>query len=279
MPLTSPSFRLVASDIDGTLVDDRGRLSPRTKRALRAVHDRGVGIALVTGLNPWVARRYGDEIGPWVRVICLNGIFTIEDGEIVPGRFIDADVARAAVSIILDEGYVPLVHGADQVTRYLPRHRERMGEVSALIAERPYQPYEPVERQGDLFVSPPAQVAVCDAPSHARALYEVLHRRLDGKAYVVHQPGGRTWVEVSHPRARKDSGLLTLARNLGIAPAEVLYFGDSLNDLPVFRRFPHAVAVANARPEIKPLAWRIARANQDDGVAHFLIEWFELALD
>jgi hypothetical protein len=276
--LTKPIFRLVASDVDGTLVDDQGRLSAWTKRVLRALHDQ-TEIALVTGLNPWVARRYGDEIGPWVHTICLNGIFAIEDGAVLPGRFIAPDVARAAVSIMLDQGYVPLVYGADQVTRYLPVHQERMGEVSALITERAYQPYDPVEREADLFEAPPAQVAVCDAPDHTRALYEVLHRKLDGKAYVVHQPGGRTWVEVSHPEARKDVGLLSLTERLGIAPAEVLYFGDSLNDLPVFRAFPYAVAVANAQPAVKPLAWRGARANTEDGVARFLVDWFGLHLD
>ncbi len=69
-----------------------------------------------------------------------------------------------------------------------------------------------------------------------------------------------------------------MARKLGISPDEVLYFGDSLNDLPVFRAFRHTVAVENARPEVKALAWRTTASNADDGVARFLATWFDLRL-
>ena len=272
----NPTIRLVATDIDGTLADPVSRLTDRTLQVLNAVHDAGIAVTLVTGLNPWVARRYADMIGPWAHAICLNGVFRLNQGHAVPGRYLDPATAREAVALILDQGFVPLVYGDDQVSRYLPRHAEGMGEVAKLISERPFQPYVSVDTPEALFGVRPAQVAVCDTGERGERLYPQLSGALGSRAYVVLQPGARTWVEVNHLDARKDRSLMALAESLDIAPDEIVYFGDSLNDLPVFENLPYAVAMGNARPEVKRLAWRTTTSNAEDGVATFLAQHFGL---
>jgi len=272
----NPTIRLVATDIDGTLADPVSRLTDRTLQVLNAVHDAGIAITLVTGLNPWVARRYAGTIGPWAHAICLNGIFRLNQGHTLPGMYLDPATAREAVALILDRGFVPLVFGDDQVSRYLPRHAEGMSEVVKLIDERPFQPYVPVDTPEELFAVRPAQVAVCDTAERSERLHPQLTEALGGRAYVILQPGARTWVEVNHVDARKDRSLLALAEGLDIAPDEIVYFGDSLNDLPVFENLPYAVAMGNARPEVKRLAWRTTTSNAEDGVACFLAQHFGL---
>ncbi len=266
-------FRFVTTDIDGTLVNDRSELTPMTLSVLRQLLDRGVPIALVTGLNPWPTRRYVEQIGHGIHAISLNGIFLLEEGKVHEGLFVDPAVARAAVEIIVAQGYVPLVYGADGVSRYLPVDGG-MAEVTKLIAERTYQPYKAVESVDALFTVCPAQVSVCDGDERVAALQPSLEAAFGDRAYVVRVPGRRAWVEVNHPEARKDVALLALASRLGVAPDEIVYFGDSLNDLVVFRALRHCVAVDNARPEVKALAWRIAPSNNDDGVARVLAELF-----
>lgn len=272
----NPTIRLVATDIDGTLVDPASRLTDRTLQVLNAVHGAGIAVTLVTGLNPWVARRYADMIGPWAHAICLNGIFRLDQGRTVPGMYLDLATAREAVALILDRGFVPLVYGDDQVSRYLPRHVEGMVEVAKLISERPFQPYVPVDTPEALFGVRPAQVAVCDTGQRGERLYPQLAESLNSRACVILQPGARTWVEVNHIDARKDRSLLALAESLDIPSNEIVYFGDSLNDLPVFENLPYAVAMGNARPEVKRLAWRTTTSNAEDGVAQFLAQHLEL---
>lgn len=267
------NLHLVATDIDGTLVNDRREITPVTLRVLRQLLDRGVPVVLVTGLNPWPTRRYVEQVGHGIRAITLNGIFLLEDGEVHEGLFVDPAVSRAAVEITVAQGYVPIVYGADGVSRYLPVDGG-MAEVMKLVAERPYQPYAAVETVDALFAVRPAQVSVCDSDPRVEALHPHLEMAVGDRAYVVRVPGRRAWVEVNHPEARKDVALLALAERLGIAPDEVVYFGDSLNDLVVFRVLQHCVAVDNARPEVKALAWRIALSNNDDGVARMLAELF-----
>ncbi len=269
-------LRLVASDIDGTLVDAQGDLAPETVRVLQALLAREIPVVLVTGLNPWPAMRYVREIDTRVRAICLNGIFLVEDGHLIEGEFLAPALVERAVAAILAAGATPLVYGEDGISRYLPTS-EGMTVLEPLIMARPYQPFDLVHSEAELLTVRPAQVSVCETSERGAALYPQLEAALGAEAYVVYQPGSeRTWVEVNHRNARKDVALLALAARLGVAPAEVLYFGDSLNDLPVFERVPHAVAMSNGREEIKERAWRIAPANDEAGVAQMLCALFDV---
>lgn len=271
-----PSVRLIATDIDGTLVNNRSEISKVTVEVLQRVLDDGILVVLVTGLNPWPVRRYVQQIGHGIKAICLNGIFYLDHGHLEAGSFIDVDVAIEAVHHILQNGYVPLVYGADSVTRYIPGTPDAMAEVASLIRDRPYQPFVTVNDVDALFEIAPAQVSVCDTIKRAAMLFPKLESVVGDRAYVVYQPARRSWVEVNHPEARKDVALLALARRLDITPDEILYFGDSLNDIPVFRAISYPVAVANARPEVLALAWQTALSNNEHGVARYLASLFEL---
>lgn len=274
-----PDSRLVASDIDGTLANSQGELAPETVAVLRALLHRGIQVVLVTGLNPWSAQRYlkriqGNTAFASLRAITLNGIFLLEGETLHEGCFTPTDVIHDAVSLLTKEGHVPLVFGEDGVTRYFPLG-PRMATVETLIASRPYQPFEVVSSLEALFSVRPALVSMTGSAEDAGRLYPLLEAAVGDRAYVVYQPGvQRSWVEVNHREARKDIALLALATRLGIATHEILYFGDSLNDLPVFEAVPHAVAVANARPEIKARAWQNTQSNDAAGVAHFLMDFF-----
>ncbi len=266
------TLKLIATDIDGTLDHDDKQISPHTVRTLQTALDAGIPVVLVTGLNPWPVRRYLQQIGPRARAICLNGIFLLEGETLQAGKFTPEEVVREAVRVIYEAGYVPLVYGEDGVSRYLPQPGPAMAEVQKLRAERPYQPYQAVSTLEDLLTVRPAQVSVCDSLARGEHIYHLLQQAVGARAYVVFQPGKRTWVEVNHPEARKDTSLLALAKTLRIAPEEILYFGDNLNDLPLFRTLPHCVAMGNAHPEITELAWRTAPTNNEDGVAQTILQ-------
>jgi len=270
-----PNLKLIATDIDGTLTNDQRDITPVTLHALQTLRRRGVPVVLVTGLNPWPVRRYVEQIGHGIRVISLNGIFLLEDDVIQPGRFIAQDVAREAVDVMLAHGFAPMVFGEDAVTRYLPVPGGT-AEIEKVIAERPYQPYRAVDSVEALFATRVAEAFVCETPERGAIIHPLLEAAVGDRAYIVYQPQVRTWVEVNHPEARKDTALLALAARLGVAPDEIVYFGDSFNDLPVFRAVPHCVAMGNARPEVKALAWRVAPPNTEDGVAHVLMDLFAI---
>jgi len=270
-----PNLRLVATDIDGSLANDEREIPPYTRRVLQALIARKIPVVVVTGLNPWPARRYVEQIDPNVIAIVQNGIFVQEQGQCSERRMVDPVAARESVALMLERGYVPLVYGADDVTRYLPLP-DGMTMVTPLIARRPFQPYQPVDTPEALWAVPPVQVSICDTEQRARALHPLLVDALGHRAHIVLQPlpERESWVEVCHPEARKAVALLALAARLGIAPEGIIYFGDSLNDLEVMRAVGYPVAMGNALPEIKAVAWRVAPTNNKEGVARVLAELF-----
>jgi hypothetical protein len=272
-------FELIASDIDGTLTNSAGEIPPFTVEVLRTLLDGGTPVVLVTGLNPWPTRRHVERIGHGVRAISLNGVFLLEEGRLSEGAALDPATLREAAEAMVDQGYVPLVYGVDGVTRYLPSE-EGMGRVAGLVEARAYQPYEAVGSLEALFATRPVQLSTVETPERATRLHDLLLGIVGDRAYVLHQPSSHFghWVEINHPEARKDAALLALAERLGVAAEAIVYFGDSLNDLPVFQAIPHAVAVANALPEVQDLAWRVAPSNDEEGVPHFLVEHFALEL-
>ncbi len=272
-----PRFRLVASDIDGTLVNDEREVPPYTLRVLRRLLDDGVPVVLVTGQNPWTASRVARQIGHGVRAITMNGAFLLEDGTVHAGDFVDEALAREVAEAVLAQGYAPLVYGEDGVERYIPTP-DAEPALASLQAVRHYQPFQAVHSLEALFEARPAVISICETYSRAKAIYPLMQKVVGNRAYVIYQPGPqRSWVEVNHRNARKDTALLTLARRLGVPAAEIVYFGDNLNDLVVFRAVPHSVAVENAHPEVKALAWKIVPSYEQEGVAHFLTAHFALS--
>lgn len=274
-----PDIRLIATDIDGTLANAQREIPARTLALLQTLVGRGIPVVVVTGLNPWPARNYISAIGADITAILQNGAFVLQGGEVVERRNVDPDVARRAAELLVARKYVPLVYGEDDFTRYL-FVEDGMAMVEALINSRPFQPYTVANTLNDLFVVPPVQVSVCDTERRVRAIYPALLEAVGREAHVVlqPQPGRESWVEVNHPQARKDLGLLGLAERLGIAPDQIIYFGDSLNDREVMQAVGYPVAVGNALPEIKQLAWRVAPSNEEEGVGQLLAELFDLAL-
>ncbi len=275
-----PDIRLIATDIEGTLTNVQREIPPRTLAALQTLAQRGLPVVAVTGLNPWAARNYTTAISPEITAILQNGAFVFHNGAIIERRNVDETVARKAVDVLLARGYVPLVYGQDELTRYM-FVEDGMAMVEALISRRPFQPYMVANTLEELFSVPPVQVSVCDTERRARAIYPALAKAIGQEAYVVlqPQPGRESWVEVNHPQARKDISLLEIAARLNIAPEHILYFGDSLNDREVMQAVGYPVAVENALPEIKALAWRIAPSSEEEGVAHTLAELFKIPLE
>lgn len=272
------AVRLIASDIDGTLTDAQGEIPRFTQRVLTVLSER-LPVVLVTGLNPWPAQRHLQRLGPRVSAILQNGVFVWAQGHTTERLMVDARIARAAAELLYARGYVPLIYGADDITRYLP-HLEGMTMVSPLIAKRPYQPYWRVETVDELFVVPPVQLSVCDTEARVRAIHPLLAGLFGEHAYVVlqPQPHRESWVEVNHPQARKAVALLEFAAQRGVPPEEILYIGDSLNDLEVMQKVGYPVAVANALPEIQAVARQRVGASTEEGVAHWLNQVFALGV-
>jgi hydroxymethylpyrimidine pyrophosphatase-like HAD family hydrolase len=260
--------RLVATDLDGTLLDDAGRLSDRSEDVLRRLQEAGVRVVMVTA-RPL---RWMDEL--WARVGGGRGVGIVSNGAIT------YDIAGRAVldlhGIAPDEG-LPMVAAIREAAPGTAFALECLGGYRHEPDYVDLHPTPPDMRVGDLDV-------LWDEPA-VKVLAQ--HRTLDPddfRSRVIDAIGTSatpTWtidrlMEISAVGVTKGGALAALCERLGVAAEDVVAFGDMPNDLPMLRWAGTSYAVANGHESVLAAADHVAPPNTEDGVAVVLAGLFGL---
>ncbi|MBC7336377.1 MAG: HAD-IIB family hydrolase, partial [Clostridia bacterium] len=148
---------------------------------------------------------------------------------------------------------------------------DRVSAATRRYARQSSVPFYEVPDLLALLDRDPIKVVVIHAEEVLDALAEESRRRWGEAVYITKSEP--TYLEFLHPEATKGKGLAAVAAYLGILREEVMAIGDSYNDLEMFRYAGFAVAMGNARPEIKAAAHYVAASNEEDGVARVLEEF------
>jgi Cof subfamily protein (haloacid dehalogenase superfamily) len=254
-------FRLIASDLDGTLLRDDGTVSARTVEALARAARRGILTVLVTGRPPRWVRDLPALTGAHAVVVCANGalLYDVDADAIVDHaplpsalavEVVDALRAEALGCTLACEMAFRFGHDPDYPARFPPSDAV-VGDVRAMVAGEPA-----------------TKLIVRDDLITDDALVAAVRRVVRGRAEVTHS--GYGIVEISAPGVDKAHGLRVACERHGISLAQTIAFGDMPNDIPMLVRAGHGVAVANAHAEVRSIAREITASNEDDGVAAVL---------
>ncbi len=265
------TYRLVALDMDGTLLASDGSLSPRVTRAVRAARERGVAIALAT------ARRWVGVL-PVARELGLDGPLILYDGAIVRS-FPDG---KAQMSHALDVALAQraaetlAAHELQVVTQHSSPHGERMA-----VSENPLHPkwmrdylenfrdqatYVPLARIARRFPNT-LRVVSFGPESRLRDAIASLGDAPVGRQILPMGSYGIAELTVFSPRASKGEGLRWLAQHLGIPLEQTLAIGDGVNDISMLREAGLGVAMGNAARETQEAARVVTATNDEDGAA------------
>jgi Cof subfamily protein (haloacid dehalogenase superfamily) len=253
-------IKLIATDLDGTLLRSDGTLSPRTRRALTGIVARGIHVVIATA-RPFRALRPLLESSPlqgWG--VCQNGAVVYELGSLerVLGWELESAVARSIVVELRRElDGVAFACEMDDLFHCEPHFASRLQAM-----EPPQVTYGDAL---DLIVAPLTKLLVHHRLHGSEQLAQVTERVIGARATVTHSGAG--FVEISAAGVTKASAIEALCVKLGIARAEVIAFGDMPNDLPMMRWAGRCVAVANAHADVLGCADEISPSNDDDGVA------------
>jgi len=257
------SIRLVASDLDGTLLGTGGSISEQTRAVLQRTQAAGIELVLVTGRPVRLVRELAQSLGIDGVVICGNGavLYDARRDEIVEQFPLTAEVTREV--IVRLRAALPDV--AFAIESGLELRRE------AAYARHSHKPGDVQDEVADALELC-AQGASKLMALHPRLpLDEFLLRAeglISGLAHVTH--AGARFIEISASGITKAWALARYCERRGIAPEHVLAFGDMPNDLPMLKWAGHSVAVANAHSTVLDAArWRTA-SNDAEGVAQFI---------
>ena len=273
-----PPYRLLALDIDGTLLNSERVVTPRTRAAVLAARAAGMLVVIATGRGPRSARTVvaGLGLGDPLVLVATQGATVWDNGQLVLHQPLAAAAARRVIELSLAADVaalvVPPLHGGE--TMYLagsPAAADRLRGYAEHNAGN-VRPYDPAALHDD-----PLAVYMMDDWRRLIAVNERLtgDPAAQGQWRVIFSRTALATtaaIEVLHPSVSKGRALDVLCRRFGIGPERVLAFGDNVNDVEMLEFAGLGVAMANGSPEALAVADRITASNDEDGIAVVLEE-------
>jgi len=265
--------RLIALDIDGTLLDSRWDLPEANRTAIAEATRRGIEVALVTGRRYDFAVPIARKLDAPLTMICNNGaLVRTHDGKTHLRHLLPRDTAERVLRATLPwregAGVVFDRPKANQIilevidtdnpirTTYYNRNREYLSQAVPLescLIEDPLQ----VMFSGKVKAMREAEGVLRAAPFATEF----------GLAVTTYESRDFSMIDVIHPSCSKGSSLAEWAALRGYARDEVMAIGDNHNDLEMLSFAGIPVVMGNSVPELKTFGWHETRTNDEDGVA------------
>jgi Cof subfamily protein (haloacid dehalogenase superfamily) len=266
-------IKLLALDIDGTLLTPQGAISPRNSAAINRARQFGVQVVLVTGRRFNSARELAQQLDMGASLISHNGALTknVDTLETLDYHPLDVGIARAIINfgrecgadmICCDDpdglGKMVIEGVSDDnksLHRYLDKYRDSVCVVSDLL---------------EYVNHPPIQIMFsgrCDPmDDYAARLGASIGERIQ-LFKTRYRSADLTILDALSVTASKGASLATVAKKHGIAREEVMAVGDNHNDLTMLRYAGVGVVMANAEDELKRMGFQLTSSNEEDGVA------------
>lgn len=254
-------YRLLAIDLDGTLLTPQRIITPRTHAVLRKVVAAGMSLVIATGQTLSVLKAICGDLPLSATQIIYNGamIVDIQTDTILYEQLVPMQQIIPTLAMLHDAGLHRVYHThqhvyVDQNTPnarnwYLP----------------PVAPAIEVPDVASLYPEACVKLVGVGDPATLREQRQMFERRLTGQLYVTQ--ASHELLEFLHPAVSKGSALASLTRMLGLSPEEVVAFGDNHNDIGMLTFAGLGIAMGNAHDEVKAAADYVTLRNAEEGVA------------
>jgi hydroxymethylpyrimidine pyrophosphatase-like HAD family hydrolase len=259
--------KLVATDLDGTLVRSDETVSDYSLSVLRKVREAGIVVVGVTGRGARLIELCRRDLPEADLFVLAQGGYVVDQRDpdepkvLRRARIEGPDLAEALHLLEADVGPLSVLVEALEEPR-----APLWGDTHVVW---PYPEWIPYERMQAL--SGPAYKGFARAADLTADELLVVARRVIPESLGTVTQSGLGYIEITAPGVTKASGLAVVADELGIDPADVCVFGDMPNDVPMFEWAGwRRVAVANAHPSVLALADEVTASNDADGVAAWL---------
>ena len=266
--------RLVASDVDGTLLDEHEKVTERTRRAVIAMVGDGTPFVLATGRPPRWISPVVEQLGYAPMCVCANGAVIYDSGT---DRILDARTLSAETLHWLAELAYTALPGCGLAA-------ERVGETAhdaatpQFVSSPGYEhawlnPDNTEVSQSEVLNIPAVKLLIRLAGASSGEMAATLAPLVGDRADLTYSTDNGL-IELAAPGVTKASGLLVVADRLQVDAADIATFGDMPNDVPMLEMAGLGVAMGNAHPAAIAAADEVTTTNADDGVARVLERWW-----
>ena len=263
-------YKLVAIDLDDTLLGADNQISERTKKVIQQAQDKGVKVVIATGRMHASAFPYAQQLGIAGPIITYNGalIKKVASGEIVEHNPISLELTKKVgryvkehdlnLNLYLDD-ILYINHDGPKA-----RYYEKLAGVKAVLINEDLE---------EFIDQPSTKLIIVDDEEEIPAILADVKEEFAEQLHITTSKS--VFVELMAPEVNKGQAVADLAAEYGFSAAEVMTIGDSYNDREMLEYAGLGVAVDNAWPEVKESADYITKAHDEEGVAE-VIEKFVL---
>ena len=265
------SVKLVALDLDGTLIGRDLVVRPRVKEAISRMLDAGVMGCIITGRMYRAAIPFARELGLTAPVVCYQGAAVIdpETNQVLRDTPLPVETVRRIVDVVEGDRMHLQLYRNDE---YYCEERNRFSDLYASLSG--VQPVIVPSLRESFAFSPATKAVVVTDPPQADAYVNRMRDTLGELAYVTRSYP--EFVELINPSVDKGEALRFVAKHMHVDIADVVAVGDSWNDAPLLRAAGFGVAMGSAPPELQAVAGAMVGDVANDGVAE-AIERYVLA--
>ncbi len=273
IPLPPRPIRLIALDLDGSLLRSDKSIGARTVSALKTAHAAGIEIVLASGRMTPAMEKTAAALEIDVSIVSYNGAVVCGRQACGRKRFLheplDAGIGRELLDIARENGYqcnfyhedVIVSEDAPHLRPWIDLYRGRTGS-----------PYRFVPNLREVAQHTPTKILYVVDAARRDAIDLEMRPRFGRRTAMVHTDP--EYLEFLSPKASKGKGLHRLGEVLGISTDEMMAIGDGENDIPMLETAGLGVAVANAGPLCKAAAKAVTEADNDhDAVAEAVERW------
>jgi Cof subfamily protein (haloacid dehalogenase superfamily) len=259
-------FRLIATDLDGTVLRSDGSVSERTVAALRAAESSGSMVVVATGRPPRWMRPVADALGHTGLAVCSNGavVYDLHTDEVLEHTPISRDVVLAVAAA---------VRAAVREVTFAIETRDAGFGREASYPVAPDVELEPDDMRvgslDELVSDDVIKLLVRHADLDPGGLFAAA-RDVAGELAELTYSSRSGLLEISAIGVTKAASLARIADQQGIRAEDAVAFGDMPNDLPMLAWAGRGYAMANAHPDVLDAAEHLAPSNDDDGVAQIV---------
>ena len=257
-------IKLVAADMDGTLLNARHELSPDFYPVFNQMKAKGLLFAAASGRQYFNLVNKFETIQDEVVFIAENGSYMVYKGEDILVQSMEPDVVK---ELLLTARKIP-----DTYTILCGKKRAYVESEAPRFIENVKMYYDRYEVVDDLLKVDDdrfLKIAICDLAGSEANSYTFFKQQQDQLQVKV---SGHIWLDISHKLANKGRAIEVLQKKYGITIDETMVFGDYLNDLEMMQQAGFSYAMENAHPDIKKAARFITKSNEENGVTMVLQE-------
>lgn len=254
-------IKLIATDMDGTLLDGNGKLPNNFIKILDELAQKDVKFVVASGRPYSSLKEIFKPRDKELHYICDNGAFIVENNTVCNVDIIDRDIVKEIVKASEKiENSLMILCGINGIYQLPCSDKNIIEEISKYYLKRVVVE-DLLKVEDDIF-----KISICDMNGSLKNSYEVLNPIFGEDLNVV--VSGKVWVDIMNKGINKGMALEKIQKDLNISYEETMVFGDFYNDVEMLQKAHYSFVMENANDDMKQYGNFIAKSNHENGVIH-----------